>query len=233
MEMTSQRWANTTRYLHEVFGRVEGKDGDRQLATLMERAVKAGLPNIAVSSEVGRLLKVLTVLATSSREATGRVLEVGTLAGYSGIWIARGLPYAGRLFTIEADDTHEAFARREFADAGVSRLVEVVPGRALDVLPRLQAEFGPGGLDMVFLDADKREYPEYLRLVKPALRRGGLLVADNALGSGSWWIDEAAGEGREARDAVDRFNRSVASDPDFEASCVPMREGILIGVRVR
>lgn len=237
MEMTPERWTGTTAYLRTVFGHVEREEGSKQLATIMERAVAAGLPDISVSPEVGRLLKVLSLMVCGGRESTGRVLEVGTLAGHSGIWIARGLPYGGRLFTIEADEKHAEFARREFEKAGVLRSVELVSGLALDVLPRLSVEMGPGALDMAFIDADKREYPDYARLIKPMLRVGGILVADNALGSGEWWIDDAKDAGsamaKASRQGVDRFNRAMSADQDFETTCVPTGHGILVAVRVR
>jgi len=229
--MTPKRWEFTSNYLGEVFGRVEGKDGDPQMATLMKRAVAAGLPDIAVSPDVGRFLKLLTLMATRDPKAAGKVLELGTLAGYSGIWLARGMPRSGRLFTVEVSEKHAAFARAEFDKAGVSRWVEIIPGRALDVLPRLSAELGEQSLDLAFIDAVKTEYPDYARLIKPMLRVGGLLVADNALGS-TWWIDDPAGSSPE-RDAVDRFNRMMAADTDFETACVPIRQGVLVALRVR
>jgi predicted O-methyltransferase YrrM len=227
------RWDETAAYIREVFGAVGSNDRDHQMATLMQRAVAAGLPDIAITAEVGRLLKLLTVMTTGGRDSVGRVLEVGTLAGYSGIWIARGLSYGGRLYTIEADDKHQAFARSEFARAGVSDRVDLVSGRAMDVLPRLASEIGYGGLDLAFLDADKREYADYARVIKPLLRQGGVLVADNCLGSGAnWWICDPAGKS-EHRDAVDRFNRAMMQDSDFVTACVPLREGVLVALKTR
>jgi caffeoyl-CoA O-methyltransferase len=165
-------------------------------------------------------------------------VEVGTLGGYSGIWIARGLGPGGRLVTIEYEPKHAAFARKSFDGAGVGMQVDIRQGAALDVLPGLAAELvkahGPTPVDLVFLDAVKAEYPDYFRLVRPLIRPGGLLVADNALGAG-WWIDDPAGvdtpDGR-SRDGADRFNRMVAADAGFEAVCVPIRNGVLIARRV-
>lgn len=232
MDATPKRLERTHAYIREVFGQVDRHDRDGSLATLMDRAIEAGMPDIAVSPEVGRLLRMYTAAATQGRDAVGRVLEIGTLGGYSGIWIAHALPYGGRLYTIESDDAHQDFARREFERAGVSSRVELVSGRALDVLPRLCEEFGAGGLDMAFLDADKREYVEYARLVKPALRVGGFLVADNCLGSAKWWIDDAKGSSPE-RDTVDEFNRAMVRDGDFITTVNPMREGVLIALKLR
>jgi len=130
----------------------------------MTEATAAGLPDIAVSADVGRLLMMLTSM-TQARLA----LEVGTLGGYSGIWIARGLAEGGRLITIEREPNHAAFAQRQFERAAVDDRVEIRMGGALEVLPRLADELGPGSVDVVFIDAEKTEYCEYWESVP----RGG------------------------------------------------------------
>lgn len=211
--MTPERWDFLNDYAREVFG-----DEDQQLETLMERAAEAGLPRIAVSPDVGRLLKILTSL-TPGRLA----LEIGTLGGYSGIWIGRGLAPRGRLITIEADDRHADFARAEFEAAGLGEKVEIVRGAALDVLPALAERLGPGTVDLVFIDATKSEYVAYFDLVRPLVAPGGVIVADNVYATGLGWIDEGHG--------TDDFNRAIAADPDFDATATPMREGVLIARR--
>jgi predicted O-methyltransferase YrrM len=113
----------------------------------------------------------------------------------------------------------------------LAAVVELRRGPALQVLPALAAEVGPGSVDLVFIDAVKREYPDYFSVVRPLIAVGGLLVADNVLGSQSWWIDVPPGN--PDRDGADRFNRIVAADPDFEAIAVPIREGVLIARRMR
>jgi predicted O-methyltransferase YrrM len=225
MDMTPDRWRATASYLIDVFGAQ-----DEQLSTLSSRAVAAGLPDIAVSADVGRLLMLLTGMTGGGRGAR-LAIELGTLAGYSGIWITRGLAAGGRLITIESNDAHADFAQREFAAAGLAAVVELRRGPALQVLPALAAEVGPGSVDLVFIDAVKREYPDYFSVVRPLIAVGGLLVADNVLGSQSWWIDVPPGN--PDRDGADRFNRIVAADPDFEAIAVPIREGVLIARRMR
>lgn len=213
-QMTPERWDWLGRYARDLFG-----DTDDQLATVTERAAEAGLPAIAVSPDVGRLLQIL---ASSTR---GRVaLELGTLAGYSGIWIARGLAPNGRLLTVEYADHHADFAEAEFARAGLADRVEVRRGAALDLIPGIADELGPGSVDFVFLDAVKSEYPDYFRLIKPLMASGSLLVADNVYGTGAGWIDEGYG--------TDEFNRIVAADPDFIATATPMREGVLVAKRL-
>jgi predicted O-methyltransferase YrrM len=232
MNLSPERQHATSAYLTEVFGQVDDPTLQRQLNTLMTRAVAAGIPDIAVSPDVGRLLSVLTRMVTNARDSTGQVMELGTLAGYSAIWIARALPYAGRLYTIEPNDVHSDFAKNEFADAGVSKKVTIIPGRALDALPKLTAELGYGSLDMVFIDAVKTEYPDYARAVTPLLRVGGILVADNTLGSNAWWVTDPEGQSKD-RDAVDRFNRELARSGQFETACVTNRQGLVVAVKIR
>lgn len=214
MPMTPERWDFLGSYADDVFGQY-----DDHLAELMHRAVAAGLPPIAVSSDVGRLLKIL-VSMTEGKQA----LELGTLAGYSGIWIARGLKRDGNLITVEFEDLHADFAQDEFERAGVADQVEIVRGAALDVLPGIASRLGSGSVDFVFLDAVKNEYVDYYHAIKPMIKTGGLLVADNVYGTGAGWIDQGYG--------TDAFNRLVASDPDFDAVATPMREGVLIARRL-
>jgi caffeoyl-CoA O-methyltransferase len=226
MEMTPQRWRNTNAYISDVFGRE-----DEQLRTLMPRAVEAGLPDIAVSAGVGRMLQCLVATAREGKPAQC-VVELGTLAGYSGIWLARALAPGGMLYTVEYEPRHAAFARTEFETAGVGEKVEIIEGAALDVLPALVNRLGSNSVDVLFFDAIKHEYPDYLRLLGPTLRPGGLLLADNALGSGSWWIDGAPGESPE-RDAVDAFNREISGSPLWDAWMCPLREGVLVARKRR
>jgi caffeoyl-CoA O-methyltransferase len=155
-------------------------------------------------------------------------IEVGTLGGYSGIWLARGLRDGGRLITIEIDERHAAFAREQFQRAGLADRVEIRVGAALGILPELARNLAPGSVDVIFLDALKTEYAEYWTIMRPLIAPGGAVLADNALGSSEWWIDVA---GHESREAADRFNRLVASDPEFDAVVVPLRQGVLFGRR--
>lgn len=220
MDMTHQRWRYTNAYTREVFG-VQ----DEHLAGLMADAVAHGLPDIAVSADVGRLLLILTAM-TRGRLA----IELGTLGGYSAIWIARGLGPGGRLITIEKVREHADFARQQFARAGLDDRIELRCGDGLTILRQLVGELPPRSVDVVFLDADKEEYPDYWQVAEPLIGVGGLILCDNALGSGRWWIDDFQDP---ARNAADRFNRLVAAHADFESVAVPLREGVLIGRRFR
>lgn len=212
--MTNDRWKFLSNYANELFG-----DKDEQMATLMERAVEAGLPPIAVTADVGRLLSIL------AGSTAGRVaVEVGTLAGYSTIWIARGMPDSGKVITIEYEDKHADFAEAEFEAAGLADKIDVIRGPGLDVIPSLAARVGLGGVDFVFIDAVKDEYIGYFTELKPLVAVGGIVVADNVYGTGQGWIDEGFG--------TDDFNRHVAADPDFESTIAPMRAGLLIARRI-
>ena len=218
MEMTPERWEYTQQYCREVFGRE-----DEILSRLRKEAAEAGLPEISISPDVGRLLMILTSM-TRGRLA----MEVGTLGGYSAIWLARGLQENGRLITIEIDEKHAAFARRQFERAGLQRRIELRRASALEELPRLSRELGQASLDVVFLDAVKEEYPEYWRIIRPMIAAGGLLICDNALGSSSFWIDDAD---HPSREGADRLNRLVAGDPEFEAVVLSQRQGVLVARR--
>ena len=217
MNMTPDRWNSTCTYLDEVFGQE-----DEHLKQLMPRAIEAGVPDIAVSPSVGRLLQMMVKTVGAKT-----IVEVGTLAGYSGTWMARGLPEDGMLITIEPEPLHADVSQREFDKDGLSDRVRIVREVGLVALPMLLEELGEGSVDVVFLDAIKYEYPDYLPFAKSLLRSGGLLIADNAIGSEEWSVVNPAGS-HPNRDGVDRFNRAVADDEDFDACCVPIREGVLM-----
>lgn len=216
--MTDERWQLTNTYLREVFG-----EEDQILADLTPAAVAEGLPEIGVTPDVGRLLMILTAMTP------GRVvLELGTLGGYSAIWMGRAMAADGRLITIEYNDRHADFAEAQFAKAGLAERIEVRRGAALDVLPIVADELGPLSVDVAFIDAVKSEYPEYFRLVRPLIAPGGLFIADNVFGSGDMWIDHS---GHHLIQGPDELNRLLASDPDFEAVAMPIRSGVLVGRR--
>ena len=193
---------------------------DATLLALREEADRSGLPPISISPDEGRLLQVL-LRAVAAR----RVLEVGTLGGYSAIWMARALPPDGSLLTLEIEPSHAEFARRHVLRAGVGDRVEVRVGRALDLLPALDGE----RFDAVFLDADKEPLPTYFDWALRLLRPGGLLIADNALWGGRV-LDERVDD--EATRAVREFNRRLATDPRVTGIVVPTHDGVGIGIVV-
>ncbi len=152
---------------------------DPVLDAVLESAETAGLPAHHVSPLQGRLLQLLAEL-----QGARRILEIGTLAGYSTICLARSLPPDGLLITLESDPGHAAVARRNFVHAGVQKRVELHEGAALDTLPALHAK-GAGPFDFVFIDADKPNNPAYLRWALSLTRSGSLIVADNVVRDGA------------------------------------------------
>lgn len=193
---------------------------DAVLAEVRQRQTRAGLPEIAISPEEGRLIAVL-LTAIGAR----RVLEVGALGGYSGVWIARTLPADGTLVTIERDVRHAAVAEESFRVAGLEGRVQMLVGQALELLAGLTPPF-----DAVFLDADKTPLPRYYEESLRLLRVGGLLLCDNTFMRGRV-LDEAADDEDVA--GMRAFNHRAASDGRLVAAVAPIRDGLLIGVKVR
>jgi predicted O-methyltransferase YrrM len=195
---------------------------DPTLTEAVADASTAGLPTIQVPASLGKLLGIL-VRATGAR----RVLEIGTLGGYSAIWMARALPADGRLISLEVSERHADVARANLARAGVAERVEVRVGAALDSLPAL-ADGEP--FDLVFIDANKDGYPAYLDWALRLVHPGSLIVADNVLRGGA--VADPDNTAPDMR-AVDRFNRATAGDPRLDATILPNRggnDGILIAV---
>lgn len=218
MDMTAERWTFLTEYLRDVFAKE-----DATLAGVMPRAVKAGVPEIAVSPETGKFLQFIASMA--GREGPAKLaLEFGTLAGYSGVWIARGMASDGKLITIEMSTTHTGQATEIFRQCGLSERISIRQGRILEVLPKLEREIGRESVDLVFIDALKSEYPKYLEAVLPLVRSGGVILFDNALAS-RWTMDMPPGKDAD-RDTVDSLNRSLGSDPRLLACCVPIGNGV-------
>jgi caffeoyl-CoA O-methyltransferase len=174
-----------------------------------------GLPPIHVSAAEGKLLGVLLRLAGART-----VVEVGTLAGYSAIRMARSLPGNGMLHTVELDPRHAEVARKNFEAAGLSHKITLHVGSARELLPAL-APLGP--FDAMFLDADKEGYPEYVAWAAKHLRPGGLLLADNSYFFGRLMADHPAAA------AMRAFHELAARD--FDGVCAPTPDGLVIGMR--
>jgi predicted O-methyltransferase YrrM len=166
-------WSAVDRYFE---GRLVGDDP--VLAEAVRATEAAGLPRIQVSATQGKLLQLLA-LTRGART----ILEIGTLAGYSAIWLARALPAGGRLVSLELDPRHAEVARANLARAGLADVVEVRVGRALDSLPKLAAD-GLGPFDLVFIDADKQNNPGYFEWAVRLTRPGSLIIIDNVVREG-------------------------------------------------
>ena len=203
-------------YVRRLFARE-----DDCLRAIRARAAEAELPRIQLPPATARAVQIL-LRATGAR----RVLEIGTLAGYSAVWIARGLPADGKLVTLEIDPNRAAVARESVADGGVGDRVEVRLGDALALMAAMDPQ---PPFDAVFLDADKERYVDYLEQAARLLRPGGLLIADNALWRGE--VLDPDGFGGLAAD-IHRFNERVAADAGFEATILPVGDGLMVAVRV-
>ena len=190
-------------YIDELF------IGDDPILQSVERSlVEAELPQISVSPSQGKFLYLLARLMGAKR-----ILELGTLAGYSTIWLARALPADGHLITIEYDPKHAEVARSNIALAGFQDRVDVRVGRGLDVLPELHAE-GAGPFDLVFIDADKQPYAEYFDWSLKLARPGSLIIADNVVRDGKVLDAESSDE---LVRGVRRFNSALAANEDVSA----------------
>jgi caffeoyl-CoA O-methyltransferase len=199
---------------------------DDVLKEIRERSDRDGLPGIQVGAMDGLHLEVLT-RAIGAR----RAIEVGTLGGYSGVCIARGLPADGKLFTLELDPHHAEVARESFKKAGVTSKTEVVIGRAIESLSRLASK---GPFDLIFIDADKTSYPDYLAFAAENLRVGGVVLADNTFAWGH--IGDKSFGDKEIEDAVRAlraFNEGIAHGGRFRATILPTGEGLTMGVKIK
>jgi predicted O-methyltransferase YrrM len=194
--MSKDQWTLVDQYIEGLF-----VGADPALEAALEASTAASLPAIAVSPSQGKLLQIL---ATSI--GARRILEIGTLGGYSTIWMARALPPDGRLITLELEQKHADVARANFSRAGVSHLVDVRVGPALELLPSLG---GDGPFDVIFIDADKGGYTEYLSWAIRLSRAGTLIIADNVVRDGK--ITDAASTDANVQ-GIRRFNDALAKE---------------------
>jgi predicted O-methyltransferase YrrM len=204
--MSFDQWTAVDRYLTDLF-----VPPDAQLEVALAASAAAGLPAIAVSPNLGKLLMVL---ARAHRART--ILEIGTLGGYSAIWLARALPPGARLVTLESDEHFAEVARANIARCGLDDIVEVRVGTALETLPRLAAE-SREPFDFVFIDADKANYAEYFAWALRLTRPGSLIVADNVVRKGA--VIDAENDDPNVV-GVRRFNERVAAEPRVMAAAI-------------
>ncbi len=213
--MNAKTPENYERYVAGLFARE-----DEALLSARADTTAGGLPEIAVSATEGKLLYVLARLARPRR-----ILEIGTLGGYSAICLARALPPGGRMISLELDPHHAEVARGNLLRAGFGDRVEIRVGPALESLAAMSGE---EPFDLVFIDADKDGYVDYLRASLPLLRSGGLLLGDNTLPDAV--LDEAGDSGTK------RYNAAAAASPELESILVPVfrrdgLDGLLVSVK--
>ena len=195
--MPEQQWTQVDQYFSEML-----LPSDPILESALEASLTAGLPAISVSPNQGKFLEILArILGARS------ILEIGTLGGYSTIWLARGMATGGRLITLEVDPKHAEVARSNFERAGLQDVVELRIGNALETLPRLSAE-RRGPFDLVFIDADKKSNPAYFDWALKLSHPGTLIVVDNVVRDGAVIDAESTDESVQG---VRRFIESLAS----------------------
>ena len=192
---------------------------DEALRLAREDTHKAGMPPINVSATEGKLLHVL-----ARSVGALRILEIGTLGGYSAIWLARALPAGGRLISLELDPHHAQVAQKNIARAGLSNVVEIRIGAGLESLAKMTAA-GEALFDVAFIDADKEGYPDYLEKVYPMVRNGGLILADNTLN-----LDALPTAG------IPRYNAAISQHPGLNSILIPVLrsdglDGLLLSVK--
>jgi predicted O-methyltransferase YrrM len=200
--MTQDQWTAVDAYVGALL-----VPSDPALDAALAASDAAGLPPHHVSPSQGKLLHLLARLGEARS-----ILEIGTLGAYSTIWLARALPAAGRLVTLEADPRHAAVARANLARSGLDGIVTLHEGRALDTLPRLDGPF-----DMVFVDADKPSNPDYLAWALRLSRPGTLIVVDNVVRGGAV-VDAASAD--PSVQGVRRLNAMLAAEPRVSATTI-------------
>ena len=213
----------TRRLLREIDDYVAGlfAPQDEALEAALEDTRRGGLPEINVSASEGKPMQMLVEISGARR-----VLEVGTLGGYSSIWLARALPDDGTLISLELRERNAEVARRNVGRAGLSEKVEVRVGDARESLAGL-VENGGGPFDLIFIDADKENYPEYLDWSLRLSRPGTLILGDNAIRDGAV-LDPLDGASR----AMRGFNERLAKDPRLSAILLPLIRDRIDGLAI-
>ncbi len=200
--MSEKLWSDVDNYFEAAL-----IGHDPALEAAREANQKAGLPDIAVAPNQGKLLHLMARMIGARR-----ILEVGTLGGYSAIWLARALPPGGELITLEYNPRHADVARANIANAGLADRVKVVTGAALDTLPTLSGPF-----DLSFIDADKQSNPDYFRWALKLSRRGSIIVVDNVVREGRV-IERDSNDAN--IDGIRRLNTMIAGEPRVSATAI-------------
>lgn len=204
--MDQDRWTAVDRYITDRL-----VPPDDALDAALEASAAAGLPAIHVAPNQGKLLQLLLQI-----HGARAILEIGTLGGYSTIWMARALPEGGRLVTLEADPRHAKVARANITRAGLERVIDLRLGRAAETLPKL-AEEGIGPFDLVFIDADKPSTADYFDWALKLSRRGSLILVDNVVRKGA--VADPSSDDPNVL-GVRRFYERLAAEPRVSATAI-------------
>ena len=204
--MTEDQWTEVDRYFSESL-----LPSDPILESALETSIEAGLPAISVSPNQGKLLQMLAQIVGARS-----ILEIGTLAGYSSIWLARGLAAGGKLITLEVDPKHADVARQNVARAGLESVIDVRLGSALETLPQLSNERS-GPFDLIFVDADKPNIPTYFEWAMKLSHPGTLIVVDNVVREGA--VLDADSSDSSVR-GVRRFIEMVGAQRDVSGTVI-------------
>ena len=204
--MKNELFESVDQYINDLF---IGKD--EALTFTQASILAANIPQISVSPSQGKLLHILARLNKANK-----ILEIGTLAGYSTIWMARALPKDGLLITLEYDSMHAAVAQKNITQAGLDAVVDIRVGKALDLLPVIEAE-GIAPFDMIFIDADKEPYLEYFQWALKLSRKGTLIIADNVIREGKVLDPQHPDERVKG---VQRLNKMLAKEPAVTATII-------------
>lgn len=219
--METQIFEHVDEYIRKLVG-----TEDKILKAADESIKEANIPPISVSANQGKFLQVLAKTCNAKK-----ILEIGTLVGYSTIWLARALPKNGKLISLEFEPLHAQVAKNNIERAGLSPVVEIRVGRALDLLPQLEANH-EGPFDMIFIDADKPPYTEYFQWALKLSRPGTLIVADNVIRDGKV-LDKNTTD--EMVQGAQRFNTFLANSPSVTATIIQtvgskMHDGMALAI---
>lgn len=219
--METQIFEHVDEYIRKLVG-----TEDKMLRAADESIKEANIPPISVSANQGKFLQVLAKTCNAKK-----ILEIGTLVGYSTIWMARALPKNGKLISLEFEPLHAQVAKNNIERAGLNHVVDIRVGRALDLLPQLEAN-QEGPFDMIFIDADKPPYTEYFQWALKLSRPGTLIVADNVIRDGKVLDNNTTDE---MVQGAQRFNTFLANSPSVTATIIQtvgskMHDGMALAV---
>lgn len=200
--MNPQLFESVDQYISQLF-----HDEDDCLKATEQSIIESGIPQISISPNQGKFLQLLAKLCNAKK-----ILEMGTLGGYSTIWMARALPENGKLVTLEIDRKHAEVAQQNFNRCGLATKIDIRLGKAIDILPQLEGE---GPFDMIFIDADKPPYTEYFKWALKLSRPGTLIIADNVIREGKVLLKESPDE---MVAGVKRFNEYLANCTEVTAT---------------